>query len=217
MSVPNTPFALFDFDGTIADSNGAVIDLIAGFFRESSLPVDYRFIERAKTMSEEDFCVQFSRLPGVAMSAGELNNRLFQFARHFYSDVVKAKPGAAAYIKKLSRQGVRMCVVTASAEPLIRSSLDHLGLSAYFEDVVTPARVGGKGKSEPDIFLESARVMGVADFSQLTIYDDALDALKTASSLGAWTVGVYDDAGIDQAGEIRRVADCYIQSFCDLL
>ena len=209
--------ALFDFDGVIADSNGAIIEMCVAFFEKEGLAADWDFIERAKTMPEDVFCRELAALPGFHTPAEELQRRMMAFCERFYGQEAPAKPGVKAWIGQLHGEGCRMCVLSATDEKLLRSALRRLDLERYFEDVVTPARVGGRGKSFPDIFLECARVFGVEDLSQMTLFDDSLSAIRTAASLGIRTVGVYDDASREQAEQIRAVCDRYILSFEELL
>ena len=85
-----------------------------------------------------------------------------------------------------------MSVATATAEPLARACLERLGVAHYFDFILSCETVG-KGKTQPDVYLEAARRMGSAP-EDTAVFEDALYAAQTAKEAGFYTVGVPEAA-----------------------
>ena len=210
------PYAAFDFDGTLADSNRAYIRFCQACFLEAGRPVPQAFLERAKAMSLSDFCTELSETLGC-WDRAEVARRLTSFTEDFYSRRVMLKPGAREYLELLRRRGTHMCILSATAERFIRMALEHLRLTEYFPFIVTPEQVHGLSKNRPDIFFLACRRFNTPSRHLVVLYDDSLEALRTAREAGLTAVGVYDDAGADTASQIRAVCDAYIMGFDELL
>src|SRR5699024_5440718 len=88
----------------------------------------------------------------------------------------------------LKQQGAKLCVATATAEPLARACLERLGVAHYFDFILSCEAVG-KGKTQPDVYLEAARRMGSSP-GDTAVFEDALYAAQTAKEAGFYTVGV---------------------------
>ena len=210
------PFAAFDMDGTLLDSNGAFVDVSDAYLRQRGAVLDDGFIERAKTMNFTQYCGALRERANSAESAEETMTEITERIRSFYASEAQLKPGAKAYLEKLKRRGVRMCVASATEEPLIRVVLERFGLEGYFEFIVTVTQVGAD-KSQPDIFLEAARRFGESELSRVTLYDDAFEALQSASNAGLRTVGLFDPVCANTEEAARQLCDAYAESFEELL
>ena len=87
------------------------------------------------------------------------------------------KEGVALYLDRLRRDGVRMCVASATALPLMKACLDRLGVLDYFDFLLSCEEVGW-GKDRPDVYHEAARRLGASP-GEIAVYEDALGAAKT--------------------------------------
>ena len=204
------PYAVFDFDGTLVDSNEAFIEILSDFFTSNFSRLRPELIEEAKTMDMEQTCRAVKKWTGTFASVEEIANILESRAADFYNNKVELKPGAKAFVQALIALGARLCIASATDEDTIQGVLRRLGMDSCFEFIVTVPQVGA-AKDKPDIFLEAARRFGNPNHSEITVYDDSLEALKSAMSVGMRTVCVYDAAG-DTTGA-RQFCDAYIDSF----
>ena len=73
----------------------------------------------------------------------------------------------------------------------------------------------GKGKDEPDIFLQAVDYLG-AEISETWMFEDSLTAIETAVRIGMPTVGIYDRFNYGQ-DKIKEIATEYISSTETLL
>ena len=187
----NKAFAIFDMDGTLVDSmpwwQRVGVEFLAS--RGVTNP-SAELLERIKPMTLLESSVLFMQefnIPGSPEEiAAEINSMM---AEHYRRDV-KLKPGAAEYLRALKEKGVRMCVASATVEPLVTACLNRLGVLDCFEFLISCADVGA-GKDRPDVFLAAADRFGAAP-EDVASYEDAIFAARTAVDAGFYTVGVYD-------------------------
>lgn len=133
--------------------------------------------------------------------------------RYFYE--VPLKPGVGDYLELLKKYGASLCVVTASEHEHARRALERLKVDSCFDFIMTCTQTG-LSKDSPEIFRLASRELG-ACCRMITVYDDALHALKSAAAAGCVTVGVYDPSSEGDTLQIKSLCDRYIVSFQELI
>ena len=211
------PYAMFDFDGTLVDSNAVYTRFCEEFVARYGKTLPEDFVEKAIPMSFEQCCEALNDVIDRRESTSYVIEEFDLYTSDFCRNHAQFKPYALQYLQKLYKEGIRIYVVSSSPEEHIRAALSRLGGMPYVERIVTPALVGGLGKSKPDIYRKAAELMGAESYDSITFYDDSLDALRTAMSVGMKTVGVYDDAGANNALAMKQYCTAYIISFNELL
>ena len=91
----------------------------------------------------------------------------------------------------------------------------RLDLWNRFRFVLSADEVG-VGKSRPDIFVEAARRLGAAP-CRVTVFEDTLEAIRSARSAGFRVVGVYDESGAAAAAQCSAESDCFVLDLGQLL
>ena len=199
-------FAIFDMDGTLVDSMPYWNGIGADYLRKKGVTEDLtELLERTKPMTMPEtaaFFLDYFHLPDTpAAAAAEINAMM---EAHYRSDI-PAKPGVGAYLAELRRRGVAMCVASATGEALMRACLRRLGLEEYFAFVLSCETVGA-GKDSPAVYLAAAERLGAAP-GETAVYEDALNALRTAKQAGFYTVAVFDQSGAAQWEESKALAE----------
>lgn len=146
---------------------------------------------------------------GSVCALGNSKNELFRTVLR--EGGVDPYPGSVALLDHLDGLGVRMAVVSSSANAV--DVLNAATLTARFETVVdgkVSRRLGLAGKPEPDTFLEAARRLGVAPAATVVV-EDALSGVA-AGRAGAFgmVIGVArsgDPAALLEAGADLVVDD----------
>lgn len=203
------PFAIFDMDGTLVDSmwcwNGVYIEYLtahgAGGWAEE-------IVAHTAHLTTYESAVLFRDRLSLDISASDIAVALDTRMKELYQREVREKPGVRAWLEQLRNDGVQMCVVSSTPEPLIRICLDRLGLSPFFSFILSCDTIG-KGKDEPDAYLAAAKRLG-AQPDQIAVYEDSPTALLTAKKAGFYTVAVYDESSAEQWVELSRTADASI-------
>ncbi|GAB2531880.1 beta-phosphoglucomutase family hydrolase [Nocardia heshunensis] len=133
-------------------------------------------------------------------------------------DGVRAYPGSAEYLSAVHAAGLRIGVVSSSANAA--AVLGAAGLSGFIEvrvDGNTLAERNLPGKPAPDGFLAAAAALHVSP-SHAAVFEDAVAGVE-AGRAGAFGFVV----GIEHAGDQRQItalrnagADIVVSSFSDL-
>jgi beta-phosphoglucomutase family hydrolase len=129
---------------------------------------------------------------------------------------VNPYPGSVRYLQAAKEAGLRIAVVTSSANG--RSVLDAADLTKYVEarvDGVVITERGLNGKPAPDSFIAGAEALGTAP-ANAAVFEDALSGVQAGrSGHFGFVVGV-DRAG--QADELRaHGADIVVTDLAELL
>ena len=187
----NKKYCIMDMDGTLIDSMPYWNTLSPDYLVSRGITKSTEgLVERLRTMTMPEACVYLKREYALPESPEQLLSELNGVMRRHYEEDIPLKKGVREHLRQLSAQGARMCVVTATALPLVRLCLERLQVAQYFSFLMSCEEVGC-GKDRPDAFLEAARRLG-ADPREIYVYEDSLTALKTASAAGFKTVAVYD-------------------------
>jgi phosphoglycolate phosphatase len=175
------PFAIFDFDGTVADS-----------FAESLLSYN-RLAPRLRLRP-----VQEKEIPDLRrMTAGQLLQtlgipmwklpRLMIAVRadlHDHFQSVRPIPGIGEALDDLVRAGCHLAIVTSNSEENVRSFLVRHGIGA-FQTVVAGASIFGKGTRLKRL-LRGAR----AERSAAVYVGDTVPDIRAAREAGAAAAAV---------------------------
>lgn len=180
---------IFDLDGTLLDSMGMWANFGFDYLTAKGvveIPENLREILTPLSLLEaaDYFKIQF----GLSQSARTICEEINAMLAHKYKHEVELKPDALDFLT--ANTDCKMCIATATDKHLVESALERLGIDPYFEFVITSSEVGNS-KQNPDIYLQAASRLGV-EISDCIVFEDALHAIRSASSAGFHVVGVYE-------------------------
>ena len=196
-------YAIFDMDGTLIDSMVFWKNLATEYLTSKGIlqfPAD--ILEQIKPMTMSESAALFRREFGLT---GDVEAQMNEMMEDHYRNDIPLKPGVREYLENLHRQGVRMCVASATAEHLMESCLTRLGVREHFEFLLSCETVGA-GKRSPLVYHDAARRLGAAP-REIAVYEDALYAVQTAKAAGFLVVGVYDDSAACNWQAIEQESD----------
>lgn len=207
--------AIFDVDGTLLDSMGAWYDAALSFFSEHGIDIPKTELIKYQSMRLEDSLpvIQKEFLPDMSMD--EMIGSLKDTVRRAYAETLPEKTGACEYIKKLHRDGVKIAVATSGYAELCQSSFKRLGIFDMIHAYAFSNEVGC-GKENPDIYLLAAKRLGLEP-SECTVYEDLIDGIESAASVGFKTVAVADASNTELKDRLIQCSDCYITGWNELL
>jgi len=139
----NSKLIIFDFDGTLADTLGALLRISNRLAPEFGYPhISDEQLENLKYLSSWEII----KLSKVAL--WKLPFLLKRVKEEFPGEVrnVKLFPGVIELLNTLKLQGYRLGIVSSNAEANIRSLLSQNQIEHLF-DFVTTAATFGKGKA----------------------------------------------------------------------
>jgi beta-phosphoglucomutase family hydrolase len=131
-------------------------------------------------------------------------------------DGVSVYPGSVRYLEAASAAGLRIAVVSSSANT--QQVLEVTGLAKYVEtriDAQAAIAAGLAGKPAPDTFLAGASALGV-EADQAAVFEDAIAGVQAGRS-GRFAIVVGVDR-VNQAQALRdHGADVVVTDLADLI
>jgi 2-phosphoglycolate phosphatase len=204
--------ALFDFDGTLADSFPA-ITASTNHVRESyGLPA----LPEAEVRGYVGFGLGNlleALAPGAPVSEAIARYRAHHQTAMFAG--TKFMPGVSETIPELARRGFRMAVCSNKRVEFTRQLVDALVLSPFFTAVLGPEDVGNRAKPDPAMLLEGLTRLGVSANESVYVGDMAVD-VHTARAAGV-PVWLVLGGAADHKSATEAKPDKLLATFADLL
>lgn len=200
-------YCIFDMDGTLVDSMGYWERLGVEYLTREGVSQERaeRAFDEISAMTLPQAVDYLIRTLRLTQTPEEIRNGMQQVMEGHYRHDVELKPGIRAYLEQLKGRGCRMCVATATAEPLARLCLERLGIAPYFQFILSCETVG-IGKGDAEIYRMAARQLGGAP-EETAVFEDALYAARTAKQAGFYTVGVKDAGQRCEWDQLSVLAD----------
>lgn len=178
--------ALFDFDGTLADSFAAITSSTNFTRNHFGLP--------PLAESEVREYVGYG-LPNLMQELVPTANPAAAVAvyREHHKGVslagTKLVPGVAETIPELARRGLRLAVCSNKSVSFTRELVAALGLAEYFAAVLGPEDVGGRAKPDPAMLHEGMTRTGGTVGTTVYVGDMAIDVhVARAAGVPVWLV-----------------------------
>lgn len=204
--------AIFDFDGTIADSMPMWADFASRFVKHMGAVPRPGLDKLVNAMSVQEAEVYLNQEYFKNFTAQEVHEAVDAYVTERYQKGFAPKKGIMEFIKALSERGVVMCIATATDRKPVSLALNALGLSSYFEFIITCTDVGVGKNHSPAVFDFALQKLG-AKKEQTLIFEDSLYAARTACAAGYTVAGVYDDFSSQKKDEMKKTCKYYFEDF----
>jgi HAD superfamily hydrolase (TIGR01509 family) len=174
---------IFDIDGTIVDNMAIHAEAFGVFAERHGLP-PLTQEDRARLdgrRNSEIFPILFNRdVPRDEWRAFEEEKE--GLYRELSAGRLVPMPGLLALVARLKHDCVPVALATSAPEANVTHTLRELKLADMFPIIVRGDMVG-RGKPAPDVFIESARRLGVAERDCLA-FEDAPMGIVAAQAAG---------------------------------
>ena len=202
---------IFDMDCTLVDSlsfwEHLWSEIGKRYLDDPSFLPDKEDDRRVRTMIYKDAMRFIRRKYEIVADDSEFEEFSVNCITDFYTSIAKAKPGATELLEYLKKQGIKICLASATARREIGTSLKATGLEKHFDLILSCADIG-IGKEKPDIYIEALKMMGL-NGDGVWVVEDSYVALESAKRAGLSTVGVYDKYSYNQ-DRLKALADIYL-------
>lgn len=205
---------LFDFDGTLVDSMPTYGALMLRILDENNIKYGDDILKIITPLGFIDTAKYFIGM-GLDMEHSEIVALMKKYAIDAYTYDVQAKANVVETLRELKHRGCSLNVLTASPHDTLDPCLKRIGIYDIFDNVWS-CNDFGTNKSDPNIYHEAARRIGVP-VSDVLFLDDNLNADRTAKEAGMQVYGVYDPSSDEYTDEIKAITDGYIYDFSELL
>jgi HAD superfamily hydrolase (TIGR01509 family) len=119
--------------------------------------------------------------------------------------------GLVELLDKFHKKGLPMAVASSSGQEIIDIILQNTNLKKYFKYTVSSELVGGS-KPEPDIFLHTAKLLGVKP-GECVVIEDSANGIRAAKAAKMYCIA-YN--GVSSNNQDQSLADKQIVDFSEL-
>jgi phosphonatase-like hydrolase len=207
---------VFDMAGTTVRDDGVVELAFQRAAERSALPTEYSptaaldYVRRTMGMSKIDV---FTHLAGGDVDAATRATAAFEAA---YAELIAETgateiPGAAALIRRLRADGVRVALTTGFAPVTRNAILRSLGWLDLVNIALSPINAG-RGRPAPDLVLMAALRAGVSAMSAVAVLGDTASDIRSGRAAGAGLVvgvlsGSHERTVLEEAGADAVIDD----------
>lgn len=206
--------AIFDMDGTLIDSMWVWEKIDVEYLKKFNIeiPGDLRsniehlnFIETAKYFKD-----RFNLVDSIEKIMEDWNEMAYT---HYLNDV-KLKNGVKEYLNFLKLKDIKIGLATSNCNFLIETVLKKLDIYEFFDSITTTDETG-KCKDFPDVYLLTAKKLGVKP-NECVVFEDILTAVLSAKKAGMKVVAVHDKYSLAEIQRLKEEADKFILDFEEL-
>jgi len=175
---------LFDLDGTVANTNELIYESFQRLFYDKM---------KMEVADEEIYSLFGEPLENSLKKYAQDTSELMLFFRAFnesnHDQMIRPFEGVEEALIKLREKGLKLGIVTSKREGMARRSLKALGLTEYFEVVITPESTE-KHKPEPEPIYKACELLGGIDPKNTVMVGDASYDILCGNRAGATSVAV---------------------------
>ena len=200
--------ALFDFDGTLADSFAAITS------STNHVRVSYGLAPMAEAEVRKYVGYGLAHLLADLVPGAPVEEAVARYREHHARIMIaetRLLQGVAETIPELARRGLRLGICSNKRVEFTRELVRALGLHDYFTCVLGPDDVGNRPKPDPAMLLEGLNRLEVSPGDAVYVGDMIVD-VQTARAAGVpvWLV-------LAGPAEGEAEADRVLASFTELL
>jgi HAD superfamily hydrolase (TIGR01509 family) len=201
-----SPFyaVIFDLDGVLADSEPWWNQIDAKLLAEYDVTYRSEYHRNVLGVSYRLAVEFYKNAFHISASVEELMRRRGEIATDFFANRVGLFPSAKTTLEQLREMKLHLAVATSSVSASARPFLDRSGIRSFFDVIVTGDEVQ-RGKPYPDIYLQTARKLGIAPKACLVI-EDAVSGVAAAKAANMRVAAIPDTRFVDPR-EYEKEAD----------
>jgi HAD superfamily hydrolase (TIGR01509 family) len=200
---------LFDFDGTLIDSEPIAARCLVAFASEVGLRLDPDILELLTGSSYTDLFKEICRRNPQVGEHGTVRERFLAMLGEVLIQEAKLLPGLPSWVAKAAERAP-LGVVSGSPKMHIEHLLRKLSVREYFSIIVAAEDVL-LGKPAPDGYLHACHALGLSP-PECVAFEDSQLGVAAARAAGLTVIGV--EAGNRGTQNLEK-AHLVIRSFAD--
>jgi HAD superfamily hydrolase (TIGR01509 family) len=186
------PFSavIFDLDGVLADSEPWWNQIDAKLLAEHGINYRGEYHRNVLGVSYRLAVEFYKNAFHISASVDELMRRRGEIATDFFANRVGLFPSAKTTLQQLREMKLHLAVATSSVSASARPFLERTGIGSVFGVIVTGDEVE-RGKPHPDIYLLTAKKLGITPEACLVV-EDALAGVAAAKAANMRVAAIPD-------------------------
>lgn len=210
---PTFDAAIFDFDGTIADTAWLWQEVDRTFLSARNIPYTREYARRLAVLGFAAGAEYTIATYGLRERPEDICEEWTRLSHALYSTRVQLRQGVRAYITALRARGIRTALATAN-EPELILSMRRIDVNALF-DVCVYGREVNAPKDQPDIYLEAARRLDVPPH-RCIVFEDIVPGILAARDAGFLTCALHSGDPSQQLDDAIDAAHLYLREWVDI-
>ena len=204
---------VFDMDGVLVDTEHLWDEVREALTEEWGGRYTQEAQEAMMGMSSPEWSRYLHEVVGLREPPEVINAEVVRRMLERYEMDLPVVPGAVEAVRRLAGEKYRLAVASSSNRELIDGVLRRLQLTSVFDVTVSSEEVA-RGKPAPDVYLETARRLGVPPGRCVAIEDSA-SGIRAAHSAGMRVIA-YPNRHYPPAADVLALADVVIESLSGL-
>lgn len=185
----NIRAVIFDMDGVLVDSEPLINQAAIAMFRERGVTVQPEDFLPFVGTGEERYVGGVAEAYGLSIDPVEAKNRTYEIYLDLVPSQLEAFPGAVELVHSCRNAGLQVAVASSADKIKVAANLEKIGLPLEYWDTVTTGEQVTRKKPAPDIFLATARVLGIEP-SDCVVVEDAVNGIRAAKAANMRCVAV---------------------------
>ncbi|CAN5427454.1 HAD family hydrolase [soil metagenome] len=180
---------IFDMDGVIVDNTSYHIKAWESFCGKHKINWDREIY--LKNINGRTLREGIGSLFSVNLSPEDLQSLCLEkeeIYREIYKKHIVPAKGLLPLLEHLSANDIPKAIATSANALNVKFTLEHTGIGRYF-DIILDENSITKGKPDPQIFLNTAKAMGVPP-ETCVVFEDSLAGIQAAANAGMKIVGI---------------------------
>ncbi|GAA5912769.1 haloacid dehalogenase superfamily protein [Sporobolomyces salmoneus] len=198
MTHPQVNAVIFDMDGLLIDSEAMYTRVSNEVLKPYGKEMTWEIKSQLMGRPAHDAARILIELTGVPLTVEEVLNQSSAGLERAFKEV-QPLPGVMKLVKHLEAHKIPMAIATGSMKKnfLIKSAhLPHL-FDPFGDKILCgdDPRLEGKGKPDPTIFIESAKMLGITGEearSKVLVFEDGAPGVMAARAAGMEVVWIPD-------------------------
>lgn len=207
--------AIFDLDGTLIDSMWVWEQIDKDYLESIGHPVPPNLKDDITHLSLSQTAVYFKKRFNIKDSIDSIISTWSNMAYYQYANNIHLKKGAFEFLSHLKASNIKIGLATSNSIDLLTAVLKNNEIYDFF-DTITVSDEVKVGKDNPDIYLLSAKKLGVSP-SECIVFEDIPAAVSGAKKANMKVVAILDEYEKNSHPLLKEMADRYIYDYFELL
>ncbi len=190
---------IFDMDGVLTDSELLINAAAIAMFKEKGLTVQPDDFLPFVGAGEERYVGGVAEKYNFPLDPVEGKNRTYEIYFDLVPTQLEAFPGVLELVAACRSAGLRVAVASSADGNKVSVNLKKIGLPDEWWDAVVTGEFVTHKKPAPDIFLLTARTLGVSP-AECVVVEDAANGIQAAKAAGMRSVAVAHTLPAEQLG-----------------
>lgn len=213
--IKNKKAVIFDLDGSLVDSMWIWREIDIEYMNRHGYATTREeldaFQAEIEGMSFRETAEWVSSHYEIPRTVEEMMDDWNSMAWDKYEKEVPLKEGVREFIEKCHKKGIKLGIASSNSRELVENVLSVHGIIDYFECIRTGSD-GLPGKPAPDIYLTTARELGVNP-SECLVFEDVVKGIHAGKNAGMQVCAVEDAYSAIHREEKKKLADYYIEDY----